>query len=177
MYHYVIKNDSLSHMDHDIHMIEQIGLCHYLIRLLKEYDCLSILKESIYSFLKRRMIYTALENAFPQIYITQYYLKEIENVVGKKIVIFGAGKVGQDYYAQVSKYRKCYIVAWIDSNWMRYNFDYADVIGVENINMLLYDLIILAVRDKETAKGMRKFLINKGVDDKKIFWQEPERYF
>ena len=35
--------------------------------------------------------------------------------VWKKVVIYGAGRVGRDYYAQISRYSSCTILAWIDS--------------------------------------------------------------
>lgn len=177
MYHYIIKNDSLSHMNSDIHMMKQIGLCYFLLKLFEEYKCLELLQKSIYRFLRKRMIYTALEASFHKSNISQYYLKNVEMFTGKTLVIFGAGKVGQDYYAQLSKYRKCYITAWVDSNWNKYDFDYADVIEPGNINTLLFDLIIIAVRDVQISLQIKNYLINNGVDDKKILWQEPGRYF
>lgn len=65
----------------------------------------------------------------------------------------------------------------MDSNWNKYDFDYADVIEPGNINTLLFDLIIIAVRDVQISLQIKNYLINNGVDDKKILWQEPGRYF
>ncbi len=122
-------------------------------------------EELLIQYLLEHMDFSSLGILFC-LYLLQYYLKKIEVVIGKRIVIFGAGKVGQDYYTQLSKYRECYIVAWVDSNWDKYKFDYADVIKAESINTLLFDLIIIAVIDEKIGKEIKDYLINSGVEER-----------
>lgn len=75
--------------------------------------------------------------------------------------------MGQDYYAQFSKYRKCYIVDWVDSNWNKYNFEYADVMEANSINALQLDLVIIALSDEKIGIEIKDYLVSSGVEDKK----------
>ena len=95
----------------------------------------------------------------------------------KKIVIFGAGKVGRDYYTQISKYQYCEIAAWIDSNWYEYHFDYAEVVNIEKVLSIQWDLVIIAVKDKVIGMEIMDLLVKMGVDIEKINWQEPGQYY
>lgn len=55
---------------------------------------------------------------------------------------FGAGNVGQDYYVQISFCNGCNILAWVDSNWNKYRFEYANVVSIEGISKIVFDSLI-----------------------------------
>lgn len=87
---------------------------------------------------------------------------------GKKIILYGAGKVGKIYYEQVKKINYCEIVAWVDNNYEAYS-----KFGVESVENVMkikqYDYIVIAINNRETVDKIRTFLINKmDVDEKKI---------
>ncbi len=177
MYHYVVRKNSLSHMPYEDYMIKEIGLWHHLLKVMAEYQCLKTLKEDIYIFFKRRMVTVLQADKKNDIRIPHYYWKNIEKLSGKRIVIYGAGDVGQDYYAQISKYKSCEILAWVDSDWRKYHFDYAKVTEKNEVNYISCDVIIIAVRDRETGMEIRKLLKDKGVPSNKVKWQEPGCYY
>ena len=158
-------------------MIKEIGLWHHLLKVMAEYQCLKTLKEDIYIFFKRRMVTVLQADKKNDIRIPHYYWKNIEKLSGKRIVIYGAGDVGQDYYAQISKYKSCEILAWVDSDWRKYHFDYAKVTEKNEVNYKSCDVIIIAVRDRETGMEIRKLLKDKGVPSNKVKWQEPGCYY
>lgn len=177
MYHYMVNDISLSHMNSMKYVIKEIGLWDQIIKVLEEYRCLEILKDSIHVFFKKRLIHAILKDGSWKPFISQFYFNAIDMCVGKQIVIFGAGSVGQDYYTQFSKYRACNIVAWVDTNWDKIHFDYADIMEVKSIVKKEFDMIIIAVNSEKTALEMKLMLIKMGINEKKIFWQEPGRYF
>lgn len=177
MYHYVVKGNSLSHMNSEEYVIKEIGLWDQIIKVLEEYRCLGILKESIHYFFKKRLMNAILKDGSWKPFISQFYYMDIRKCVGKRIVIFGAGSVGQDYYAQFSKYRACSVVSWVDTNWDKIHFDYANITEVKSIAKIEFDMVIIAVNSEKTGLEMKMMLMNMGIDEKKIFWQKPGRYF
>ena len=135
------------------------------------------MKDSAYYFLKNRMIDVISADSSIEIPIPQFYYKDLDLIRHKKIVIFGAGKVGRDYYTQISKYQYCEIAAWIDSNWYEYHFDYAEVVNIEKVLSIQWDLVIIAVKDKVIGMEIMDLLVKMGVDIEKINWQEPGQYY
>lgn len=176
-YHYVVHNNSLSHLEYGDGMMKEIGLWNQLIKTLEEYHVLGSLEESVYGYLKPRMLYVVQRDERKKVPVPQFYVKNMKPLIGKRIVIFGAGGVGQDYYSQISRYEDCHIAAWVDSNDSKYEFDYAKVISPEGISTVSYDVVIIAVRDEKQGMDIRKTLIQRGVTEGKIFWEKPGEYF
>lgn len=92
----------------------------------------------------------------------------------KNIILYGAGKVGKEYYKQLNEY-EINIVAWIDKNSETYAGSGLDVKGIDEITKCKYDVIILAAKRKEIADSMLSDLLGQGYDVRKIIWAEPEQ--
>ncbi len=177
MYHYAVRTYSLSHVPYDEYMLKEVGLWHYLIKLTEEYKCLGALKKEMHGFFKRRMVSVLRADEKGHIPIRRYYHKDMEQLKGKTIALFGAGEVGQDYFAQISSYQSCEIAAWADSNWEDCRFDYAEVTEGSKTAFALCDLVLIAVRERQTAMDIKGHLENMGVSRDKIVWQEPGIYY
>lgn len=177
MYHYIVKVKSLSHLDPNDYMIKEIGMWHHVLQVLNQYQYLELVKDDICFFLKRKMIQIISYNNQTDKRVPQYCFREIEKIIGKKIVLFGAGNVGKDYYTQFSKYKKCNIVAWTDSDWEKYHLEYVDVISLEKVLAMPFDLIVIAVRDESTAEEIRNILLESGVLKDRIIWSKPGEFF
>lgn len=98
-------------------------------------------------------------------------LTDIEDIKGKKVVIYGAGRVGKDYYLQL-KQVDCEIVLWVDKNYQNCNEEIA-VSDVTEIRSVDYDYIIIAVKRKELADSIKNQLNELDVLDTKILWEKP----
>lgn len=177
LYHYIVRKDSLSHLKKSKYVEKEISLWHYVLTTLNEYKCSENVKESMYFFFRERVLCVADILKSEEVHITRYYFKNIPWIIGKKIVIYGAGNVGQDYYAQISKYRCCQIVAWIDLHWNKYQFDYTQVVGIEYLSELEFDIVIIAVMNKMVRKEIKEYLLNIGICEQKIIWQKPGYFF
>lgn len=88
----------------------------------------------------------------------------VERVTGKRLVLFGAGQVGQDYHKQLCDIAN--IVGWIDNNWMVHKD--GGVLPVSAIKEMEYDYIIIAINSEGHANNMRKQLIEMGIDSDRI---------
>lgn len=176
LYHYVKREKSLAHMDNTELLIKDMGLNYHLAKLLREYDetIYSDLSSEIGYYINRKILDMIEQFHNKDIHIPRFYLKEINSLRRKRIIIFGAGGVGFDYYTQLSKYKDIEIIAWADSNWRNCQFDFADVIGTDKIQEYKFDKILLAVSEEAIAREIEDMLIRQGQLKEKIVWIKPE---
>lgn len=174
-YHYVVKEESMSHLQHMKYTAKEIELCNNVAKNIYNYSeqIYFDLEDDIFSFTINRMI-KMIDKVDSGINIQQYTFADIGRLRGKKIAIFGAGKVGKDYYAQFSKYWDIEITAWFDSNWEKHQYEYAKVLGIDKVNDYLFDKIIIAVYEENIAREMAKMLSVYGQSDEKILWVKPK---
>lgn len=88
----------------------------------------------------------------------------------KKIVLYGAGRVGKDYYNQISSIHYCKELLWVDKNAKRINDD--RVHEVEEIMYYNYDYIVIAINDNNVCIDIKNMLMNQGIEEKKIIYRE-----
>lgn len=93
-------------------------------------------------------------------------------VTDKKIVVVGAGKVGQSFVKQMELLHNCNLVSWLDNNYK--NLNNPKIQAVEQIAMLKYDFVVIAMKNvNNSVSDIKKQLISLGVDEDKIIWREP----
>ncbi|GFI49555.1 putative glycosyltransferase EpsJ [Lachnospiraceae bacterium] len=85
---------------------------------------------------------------------------------GKRIVLYGAGKLGKTYYHQLLQISYCEVVLWVDKNYQK--FKNYGVSAVEEINKVTYDKIVVAIESADVAQAVRNYLLEKGVQDSDI---------
>lgn len=100
------------------------------------------------------------------------YLFPFESIEkNSNIVIYGMGKVGQDYLAQLEKTKYCKVLFAIDKKYHDY-YDYPII--VQPIDYLKknhqFDTIIIALDSEDIAKEIEKSLIDIGITKDKIIY-------
>ena len=108
--------------------------------------------------------------------VARYYYPHMSEIQGKRIVIYGAGVVGKDYYAQISRYTDCHIVAWTDAYVEKYDYSYIRLCDVNKLREMDFDILIIAVKSEKVANEIRNELMHRGVEENKICWSVPEPY-
>lgn len=88
-----------------------------------------------------------------------------------RIVIYGAGSVGRDYAAQLEENKYGRIIEWVDSNVAAQNDKVHDPCA---LSIIQYDVILIAVADYGIAYNIFKMLLDMGVHQNKIIWQNPD---
>lgn len=176
-YHYNYRQDSLSHFKSLSFVKRELKLWEYCGDIiLKNDDRMTQNKIDTLLFHKLYDAFSVLMNQ--EFDVIQYYsFPYIKKLFYKKIVIYGAGRVGKDYLTQISKYEKCQIVGWIDSKYKDYNFKYRDVQGIEDLEKITYDIILIAVEKKTIADEIKCFLLRNEVPEIKILWSKPDVAF
>lgn len=88
----------------------------------------------------------------------------------KRVVIIGAGKIGQSFVKQIELISNCVLVAWLDNDTQINN---QRVNAVSCIKELKYDFVIIAVKKRNAVETIKKQLINLSVTVNKMIWCEP----
>lgn len=102
-----------------------------------------------------------------------YSIDFIERLKGKKIILYGAGRVGRDYNLQLRNNNEVDIVAWLD-RVQSIGIDCSEIKTPDHIKDFCYDYVIIAVQNIDTAREIRMWLRANGVDDEKILWEKPK---
>lgn len=105
------------------------------------------------------------------VYIPEYII-DTRIINNMKLVLYGAGQVGQDAYRQLKKFGYK-IEMWVDKDYTNYQRHGLDVKIPLDIKSIKYDLILLAVSNEELALQIKKELICIGLEESKIIWKKP----
>ena len=173
LYHYTIRNDSISH-NLNMPLLFKEGLLNSYLYMLMISLFPSFPKADLENWFLNRNY-----SKFSQygLISKKYKILGINKFYNKKICLYGAGAVGQSYYSQLVKYQKINIVSWVDKNPSACDFDYFDVQPVEIISGLDFDYILIAVLKEDLADSIREDLIKKGILANKILWEKPKAVF
>lgn len=97
------------------------------------------------------------------------YLFPYEKVpVSSKILIYGAGNLGQDYLLQMQITKYCEVVAMADKNFKNYPSLIVPVIDPETISEWEFDYIVIALRAAVAEEEILRVLRKQGISDEKV---------
>lgn len=119
--------------------------------------------------------YYRIKNRFSNgqmLYKNIFYFKDIQIIKGKRVILYGAGTVGQDYYKQIKQIKEVDVVGWIDLNYKRINSLYK-VQGLEILQNVLYDAILICMQNEMNVMLVKEMLTQLGVSEEKIVWEQP----
>ena len=103
------------------------------------------------------------------------YVPPISNIpTSDKIVIYGAGIVGRDYYRMMEIMCPNRIAGWVDRQWESLQETGIAVSPIEHLKEWEYDSIIIAVLFEDNAAKIKTSLIQMGIEPEKIFWSSPK---
>ena len=100
------------------------------------------------------------------------YLFPYEKIpFGSRILIYGAGDVGQDYLQQMLMTNYCKVMAFLDKSHDKYPPMIVPIYAPERVLELQFDYIILAFKAEQRAQDVETFLLNLGIQQSKIVFQ------
>lgn len=86
------------------------------------------------------------------------------------IILYGAGKVGQDYYRQISESHYCKVVLWMDKKFESQKGN-LDIHGWrDRLDSIEFDQVIIALLNKAESEIVTEMLKSWGISEEKIFW-------
>lgn len=174
LYHYNLRHDSLVNSV-DITILFKIArLYSELISIFEQYSVAEQVRTCLEKYTMTSFLTSMLRSGEFSDFINAYIFEKVNLVKNKRIVIYGAGIVGQGYYAQLCKYTSCTIVGWVDTDYENIHFDFSDVVGIDKIKSMQYDLILIAIKNGDTANEVKLRLQDMGVPEWKIVWEKPK---
>lgn len=110
------------------------------------------------------------------------YLFPFEKVpMHSRILIYGAGTLGQDYLRQMQITGYCEVVAVTDKNYKEYPPMVVPVIAPERIHEFSFDFAVVALRMAASSHEIKRILEREGVAEEKIVCvyerKEPDGIF
>ena len=88
---------------------------------------------------------------------------------GKKLLLHGAGEVGQNYYRQLLAIDYCKEIVWIDQNYKKYN-GYRVESPEQIVDISYFDYIVIAILSENAAEDIKKSYVSKDFPEDKIIW-------
>lgn len=109
-------------------------------------------------------------------WIDSYWIEKIPKY--SRIVLYGAGELGETYYKQIKSSKYLEFVGCVDFGYEKYQKKLFDVQAPEKLLDLEYDYIVITIKNMEKANQIKRELINLGIDENKILWfRQKELYW
>ena len=173
-YQYRVWNKSLSHNGSGLDKAVKRAMVYRFLRtIFSRYHCLDEMEKSLHTYLTLHLYSGLQEEAALGVRIPFFQIDHIDILFGKKLVLYGAGCVGQDYYVQIQKYVQCNLMAWVDQGYKGICFDYAEVTDPEKLSNIDFDIILIAVERESVAEEIRSELMLRGIAESRIQWYPP----
>lgn len=175
-YNYNNRLSSLVHNKDDAILLNLLRVFSTIETILIKYNTYDMIKDVLTrEWLKTNMCCTLAKTTDDPFKIECYGIGNMQFLLGKKIVLYGAGSIGRDYYSQICRYKECKIVAWADINHKNIHYDCVEIVSPEILCTLDFDLILIAVKYKDSAEKIKNKLILDGIEKSKIMWVRPEQ--
>lgn len=141
------------------HMKEQFAEDKILMKQVDQYYIHSVnLKQGVYGNLSRK-----IEYLFP--------FDKVKK--GDKIILYGAGVIGQSYYTQIMKIAYCELILWVDKAYKEYKN--RNIVGIESIAGAEFDKIVVAIKSNIISKNVMRELMRMGIKKDKIVLLNEEK--
>jgi hypothetical protein len=88
-----------------------------------------------------------------------------------RIVLYGAGDVGKDYFRQIMNRQDLCMCAWVDKNYATIGFP---VSSPDTILECQYDIVLIALNDEKNVHKIKDNLEQIGIDRSRIVWKQPK---
>lgn len=98
--------------------------------------------------------------------------KDISSL-GKRIVLYGYGDVGRDYYRQLKDSKDIEVVAIADRDYKKYQNEDVKVCSPDKIISFSYDRVLITVGNPKAAGKINADLKGIGIPENKIIWMNP----
>lgn len=88
-----------------------------------------------------------------------------------KILIYGAGDVGQEYLKQMMLTKYATVLGFVDRAWDKYPQMVVPIYSPEQVGKISFDYIVLAFKIGNFALDVQQMLVRQGIPDEKIVFQ------
>lgn len=101
------------------------------------------------------------------------YLFPFEKIKqGTKIILYGAGESGYEFYQQIMTTGYCQVTAWVDKQYRWYQLLGLPVVPPDGADWQSADYVVVAVTDAGIYEQMKTSVIERAVPENIIIWKE-----
>lgn len=93
---------------------------------------------------------------------------------GSCILLYGAGRVGMDFYNLIKATKYCKLVLWLDKQADFYQKQGLEVYDCSCLSDVNYDVLLIAVLNESVSLEIRNELRRLGIPNNKIVWTRVE---
>lgn len=178
-YHYCVRDGSACQSENQNYLVELTAFYKYAKKLFEEHEGREHLLGQLGKYLvqeTRHAINNKLGLTTPDkpIYTVPYELDVSAFFPQrKKIILYGAGRVGADYHKQIKDCMNMELCGWVDKNYSKYQNEQLNVQPIEYIYETEYDYILIAVRKEVIFQEIKKELTDRGISEDAIIWGRP----
>ncbi len=172
-YHYTYRPQSIMNHTTDDYYLKKINLITTIKKTVRELGTNNGISKEADMYFRQELLSGLRKNAKNKFSIQQFALRDVKRFENKKIILYGAGAVGQDYYAQLMRTGICHITLWVDKNYENCLFDECRVYSPEEIKQTPCDLVLTAVLDRCIAENIISEINQMGIPNEKIVWEKP----
>lgn len=170
-YHYIQQPNSMTKSREVENRTEIYSLLfEYLEETFKEKKVWEILESQLKQY-KKYLLFMHQMYVFDEKVLTPYGgIKP-----GSRVIIYGAGVLGQKMYRYLAEKEEISIVLWVDRKDTVYRENGFGVCAPDEIwKVTDYDFILIANTAQDAAGNIRQYLVDNGIDNKKILWFSEE---
>lgn len=174
-YHYCTREQSIVHRKHPDFLNNLNELYLSLERVFCEHNRKDILMLKLQMWINTMIRITPSVMEFSDLaqLSIKYIFPHYDTVYGKEIILYGAGRVGKDFYLQLRYREDIKVVGWTDKDAEGYQKKGYPVKCLKEISQLKYDYMIVAVRESDMVEQIKKELMEAGIPEEKIVWKKP----
>lgn len=166
-YNYLIHSDSACHQKKEDAYYNAGCLYIWLYKCFIKHECKNELLEQLqYYYL--RMIWKRNPSVYLEVNDFVFPFKKIKP--NSKVIIYGAGDMGQAYYRQLKQTNYCQLVAWVDRKLDLDKKSGFKLIKPNDIMSYEYDYVVIAISSGYMCSKVEEYLVNNGIDKNIIIY-------
>lgn len=101
------------------------------------------------------------------------YLFPFEKVSqNAKVILYGSGEAGYDFYQQIKTSGYCEIIAWVDKQYEWYQYLELPIIPPEQADWMKADMVVIAVTNPKHFNEIKNTLMEWNLKEQQIIWKE-----
>lgn len=178
-YHYCVRNGSVTELENPDYFVELTAFYKYAKQIFDGHPEREHLLQQLGKYLLQEAKYAintklGLTTSGKQICKEPYRLDpSVFFAQKKKIILYGAGKVGTHYRKQMTECANFDLCGWVDKDYKKYQKKEFEVKPIEYIQETAYDYILVAVGNQTVYEEIKKELTGRGIPEDTIIWGRP----
>ena len=174
-YHYTMNNNSITHSIHPDFLMNVNNLYLSLKASIEESEFLMELMPQLERWIGYHIRLATEKMGFKnEKKMIRYIIPCKADIIGKSVIVYGAGRVGEDYIRQIKKEQLCNNFIWVDKEYDKKRpFLGCSPVSPEVIKNMEYDYVMIAVNNANIIQSITDELIDLGVGSNKILAVRP----